>query len=230
MDKEQRVHNVFENISQDYDKMNDIISFGRHRKWKEELIEDISAAKPKTILDLCCGTGDISLALAQMNPSAKVTGADFSANMLKVAKERQKKANLDNIDFQEGNAMALDFPDNSFDCAVISFGLRNVADYGKVLSEMRRVVREGSPVYCLDSSYPHSPVIKPLFKLYFKFIMPSLGKIFSKHKEEYKWLNESTEAFLSKPELAALMREVGFKNVKYKSYMFGSAARHWGYK
>ncbi|MDD2568539.1 MAG: demethylmenaquinone methyltransferase [Clostridia bacterium] len=230
MDKEQRVHSVFENISQDYDKMNDIISFGHHRKWKMEMIQDISTQNPAKVLDLCCGTGDISLALAEMNPKAKITGADFSANMLKVAKERQKKAELNNIEFTEGNAMALTFADNTFDCAVISFGLRNVADYSKVLSEMRRVIKAGSPVYCLDSSYPHSPLIKPFFKLYFKYIMPFFGNIFSKHKNEYQWLNESTEAFLSKPALAALMRKVGLKNVKYKAYLFGSAARHVGYK
>ncbi len=230
MDKEKKVYEVFQNISEDYDKMNDIISLKQHRKWKGNLIRKISAQKYTSILDICCGTGDISLLLAQKNPQAQIYGLDFSENMLAVAQRRKQNGHHTNVQFCQGNAMQLPYADQLFDCTTISFGLRNVPDYEQVLREMYRILKPGGMLYCLDSSYPTSPIIKPFFKLYFKFIMPGFGKFFAHHKKEYQWLNDSTEQFLSKKELAALLEKVGFQQVGYHSYLFGAAALHYGKK
>ncbi len=259
-DKEQKVHQVFQNIYEKYDRMNDIISLGQHRIWKNNLVcevtrEEVSGqeategmatkgettgeettggkatkASDRRILDLCCGTGDMSLMLAGRNPYATVYGVDFSSKMLEVAKQRLQKKAFGNVLFLEGNAMSLEFEDNFFDNAVISFGLRNVSDYGQVLGEMQRVVKPGGKVYCLESSYPDQPIIRPFFRIYFKFFVPMLGRILTGHPLEYKWLNESTEKFLGKKELAGLFREVGLTEVTYRTYMFGASACHQGRK
>ncbi|MCL1790534.1 MAG: demethylmenaquinone methyltransferase [Peptococcaceae bacterium] len=229
-DKEQKVYTVFQNISDDYDRMNDIICFGMHHRWKRDLVNRINKRKYTSILDVCCGTGDIILELARDNPKASLCGLDFSENMLSVAEERKAQSDLTNIRFQHGNAMELPFANNSFQCVTISFGLRNVPDYGQVLEELYRVLEPGGMLYCLDSSYPESPFVRPFFKLYFKYIMPAVGHLFSNHKEEYKWLNDSTEQFLNKNELAQLIQSVGFQKPAVRTYLLGSAALHRGKK
>ncbi|WP_400256382.1 demethylmenaquinone methyltransferase [Candidatus Methanomassiliicoccus intestinalis] len=228
-DKEEKVQGVFQRISGNYDIMNDIISIGLHRGWKDSLADEISQ-RGKCILDVCCGTGDLTVMLSKKDSSNEVTGLDFSQNMLSVAKERVSKNEIKNVELIQGNAMDLPFEDNRFDCAVISFGLRNVADYSKVISEMTRVIKKGGWVYCLEASYPDSKYIKPFFRLYFRYIMPRLAGLITGKQKEYEWLNESTELFLKKDELADLFKECGLANVSYKTYLLGSAALHKGQK
>lgn len=228
--KEALVYDVFQNISETYDKTNDVISLGLHRFWKRAMLRRIEALKPTDILDVASGTGDIALALAEKNPSAHVVGTDLSENMLSVARRRADSAHLKNVEFRVENAMQISLADESFDVAVVSFGLRNMPNYEQVLSEMTRVLRPGGHLYCIDSSYPTNPIIKPFFRLYFRYIMPLLGTMVAHAPKEYKWLNASTEMFVSKDELAALMRKVGLTDVSYKSHMFGGAATHSGTK
>ena len=152
------------------------------------------------MLDVCCGTGDIAVAVASRRPDAAVTGLDFSPAMLDVA--RHKGAALENLTWREGDAMALPFGDDTFSAAAISFGLRNTPDYGAVLTEMTRVVCPGGWVYCLDSFVPDSPLIRPFYDLYFRGVMPLLGGGF-RHRREYRWLWQSTRDFLRKRELTA---------------------------
>jgi len=228
--KAEKVHQVFQTINDNYDRMNDIISLRQHRKWKKVMIDKICAAENKKILDVCCGTGDISLWLAARMPEAQVTGLDFADKMLRTAKRRQKEQGLKNISFRLGNAMQMPFADNSFDCAVISFGLRNVPDYLQTVKEMRRVVRPGGAVYCLDSSSPSSFWVKPFFRLYSDLFIPLAGRLVAHHKSEYQWFIDSTAAFLSKEELKKLFGEAGLKDVRYQSFLCGASALHEGYK
>lgn len=228
--KEEHVHDVFESISESYDKMNDVISFGMHRWWKRSLISDLMKRGASDILDVASGTGDIALWIARENPQAHVTASDFSAGMLEVARRRIAEGGYVNVNTCEQNAMQMTFADDSFDCATISFGLRNMPDYAHVLREMARVTKPGGYVYVLDSSFPTNPLIKPFFRLYFKYVMPLLGRLFANSHAEYSWLYDSTEAFLSKRELADLMREVGLESISVTSHLFGSAARHRGQK
>lgn len=228
-DKEEKVQGVFQRISGNYDMMNDIISVGLHRGWKDSLADEISQ-KGKSILDVCCGTGDLTVMLSKKDDLNEITGLDFSQNMLSVAKDRVDENELKNVKLIQGNAMDLPFENDCFDCAVISFGLRNVADYSKVISEMARVVKKGGWVYCLEASYPDSKYIKPFFRLYFRYIMPRLAGLITGKQEEYEWLNESTELFLKKNELADLFKKCGLSEVTYKTYLMGSAALHKGQK
>ncbi len=260
-DKSEYVHGVFSTIASSYDLMNDLESLGLHRVWKARLVRELSQAKPKKILDIACGTGDIAIALARANPEAEVLGLDFNEDMLKVARERaarelplsfkvypgvasQEKersstsaqgcahtaAVVNNLHLSVGNAMDLPFEDESFDAVSISFGLRNMPDYASVLKEIYRVLKPQGHFFCLEASYPTNALVKPPFKLYFKHWLPVLGKLIVNSPEQYAWLNTSTEAFLSKEELAELMQGTGFKDVRYSSYLLGAAALHRGRK
>ncbi|WP_428908935.1 demethylmenaquinone methyltransferase [Niallia sp. Krafla_26] len=227
--KEEKVHRVFENIYQQYDKMNSVISFKQHVKWRADIMKRMNVQNGSRALDLCCGTGDWTISLAEaVGTNGEVTGLDFSKNMLKIGKEKLK--NYRNVTLIHGNAMELPFPDNSFDYVTIGFGLRNVPDIEKVLNEMYRVVKPGGMVVSLDTSHPTMIGFKQLYYFYFRFIMPLFGKLFAKSYQEYSWLNESTRHFPGMKKLAGMFEQVGFTNVTYKPYTGGVAAAHFGFK
>jgi demethylmenaquinone methyltransferase / 2-methoxy-6-polyprenyl-1,4-benzoquinol methylase len=229
--KEQRVHKVFEKISDNYDKMNSVISFQQHIKWRKDTMKRMNVKPGSKALDVCCGTGDWTIALAEaVGPAGEVTGLDFSQNMLNVGVEKVKKLGLKQVNLIHGNAMELPFPDNSFDYVTIGFGLRNVPDYLQVLKEMNRVLKPGGIAVCLETSQPTLIGYKQLYYLYFKFIMPLFGKLFAKSYQEYAWLNESARSFPGMKELARMFVTAGFKDVFYKPYSGGAAAVHIGNK
>jgi len=229
--KEQRVHQVFEAISDSYDKMNSVISFQQHIKWRKDTMKRMNVQPGSKALDVCCGTADWTIALAEaVGPSGQVVGLDFSKNMLNVGREKVSKLNLKQVELIHGNAMELPFEDNSFDYATIGFGLRNVPDYLQVLKEMQRVVKPGGMVVCLETSQPTLPGYRQLFYFYFRFIMPLFGKLFAKSYQEYSWLQESARDFPGMKELARLFEQAGMVNVKYKPYSGGAAAVHIGRK
>lgn len=227
--KREKVYQVFQHISSSYDEANKRISLGMEGRWKQQLIDAITKrAEPNgQVLDVCCGTGDIAIAIAAVRPDLTVTGLDFSPAMLQTA--RQKSRRLDNVSWYEGDAMTLPFPDNTFASACISFGLRNTSDYRQVLCEMTRVVRPGGWVYCLDSFVPDSPLIRPFYALYFRGIMPFLGGGI-RHRQEYLWLWQSTREFLRKRQLLALFREVGLAHARMEGHLFGTCVLHKGQK
>ena len=223
MNKEQKskfVHEVFENIHTQYDKANNRISFGLQKKWKEDLVNKILEDTPKNgkVLDVCCGTGDISISLAEKRGDLSITGVDFSSAMLN---EAVKKSENLNIVWQKADALSLPFEDSSFSVATISFGLRNTVDYEKVLKEMIRVVKKDGYIYCLDSFVPDNMWIQPFYKMYFKYIMPLFGG-WKKYYKEYVWLYESTEQFLKKKELISLYEKLALKEIKYCSKICGA--------
>ncbi|MEK3886029.1 demethylmenaquinone methyltransferase [Bacillus sp. FSL K6-3431] len=229
--KEERVHNVFEKIYDNYDKMNTIISFQQHIKWRNATMKKMSVSKGDKALDLCCGTGDWTIALAKsVGDDGKVVGLDFSQNMLKIAKEKKDLENLQQIELIHGNAMELPFPDDTFDYVTIGFGLRNVPDYTQVLMEMNRVLKPGGMAVCLETSQPTLPVYRQLYYTYFRYIMPLFGKVFAKSYKEYSWLQESALDFPGMDELAQMFWKTGFDNVIYKPFSGGVAAAHIGIK
>src|SRR5690625_1491011 len=225
--KEERVHHVFEKIYGNYDKMNSIISFKRHIAWRKDVMKQMQVKENSKALDLCTGTGDWALAMANVvGDEGSVIGLDFSKNMLKVAKEKQNDLNLNQVEFVHGNAMELPFEDNSFDYVTIGFGLRNVPNYKTVIKEMFRVVKPGGKVVCLETSQPTLLGFKQLYFFYFRFIMPLFGKLFAKSYDEYAWLHESTKTFPDKKALKKLFEDAGFSNVLVKGYSVGVAAMH----
>lgn len=229
--KEERVHNVFEKISQNYDKMNSVISFQQHIKWRNDTMKKMNVQPGKKALDVCCGTADWTIALANaVGPTGEVTGLDFSENMLKVGQQKIENLNLKQVTLIHGNAMELPFPNDSFDYVTIGFGLRNVPDYIQVLREMNRVLKPGGIAVCLETSQPTIIGYKQLYFFYFRFIMPFFGKLFAKSYKEYSWLQESARSFPGMKELAKMFGNAGFKDVYFKPYSGGAAAVHIGRK
>ena len=227
--KEEKVHHVFEKIADDYDKMNSVISFNQHKKWRSDIMSRMNVRKGSTALDVCCGTADWTIAIADaVGADGKVTGLDFSEGML--ASARPKVKAYSNVNLIQGNAMELPFPDNTFDYVTIGFGLRNVPDYGQALQEINRVLKPGGMAACLETSQTEIPVYRQVFRFYFKFIMPLFGKIFAKSYKEYSWLQESADDFPGVKQLAQLFVESGFREVSYKKYSGGAAAGHIAYK
>lgn len=227
--KEERVHEVFENISDSYDKMNSVISFQLHKKWRKDTMNRMQVKPGSKALDVCCGTADWTITMSEATgETGQVTGLDFSQNMLNVGIEKTKS--YPQINLLQGNAMELPFPDNSFDYVTIGFGLRNVPDYMQVLSEINRVLKPGGMAVCLETSQSEIPGYRQLFRFYFKFIMPIFGKLFAKSYKEYSWLQESADDFPGMKQLKKMFEQVGFEHVKYKAYSGGAAAMHMGYK
>ncbi len=229
--KEERVHNVFENIHKNYDRMNSIISFQQHKKWRRITMEKMNVQKGSSALDVCCGTGDWTVTLAESaGKDGRVVGLDFSKNMLAVANEKMEEKGLEQVTLIQGNAMELPFDDNSFDYVTIGFGLRNVPDYMQVLEEMHRVTKPGGMAVCLETSQPTLPVFRQVYYAYFRFLMPLFGKIFAKSYKEYSWLQESARDFPGMDDLAQMFWHAGFVDVIYKPFSGGAAAAHIGIK
>ncbi len=227
--KEERVHEVFEKISGNYDKMNSVISFQQHKKWREDTMSRMNVKKGSSSLDVCCGTADWTISMSEaVGSTGRAVGLDFSQNMLNVGIDKTKE--IPQIELLHGNAMELPFSDNSFDYVTIGFGLRNVPDYMQVLKEIERVLKPGGMFVCLETSQSEMPIYKQLFRFYFKYVMPIFGKFFAKSYKEYSWLQESAKDFPGMKALAKMMEQAGFVNVEYKPYSGGAAARHIGYK
>lgn len=229
--KEERVHRTFEKISGKYDLMNSVIIFQRHIAWRNKTMQLMNVQTGKKALDLCCGTADWTIALANaVGPKGQVVGLDFSENMLSVGQQKIDKLKVEQASLIQGNAMNLPYENNSFDYVTIGFGLRNVPDYLQVLKEMYRVLKPGGIAVCLETSQPEQPVIKLAYSIYFQYMMPLFGKLIAKSYEEYSWLQESAKDFPGMKELAKMFKEAGFSDVIIKSHTFGVAATHIGYK
>lgn len=229
--KEERVHDTFEKIYDNYDTMNSVISFKRHLKWRKQTMNMMNVQKGASALDVCCGTADWTLALAEaVGDTGSVKGLDFSKNMLSVGQKKVDSSKYSNIELFHGNAMELPFEDNQFDYVTIGFGLRNVPDYLTVLKEMLRVVKPGGQIVCMETSHPTMFGVTQVFNIYFKYIMPLFGKIFAKSYREYSWLQESASTFPGMKELAEMFKEAGAESIRIKPFTFGVAATHIGIK
>ncbi|KAF1305623.1 demethylmenaquinone methyltransferase [Enterococcus saccharolyticus] len=229
--KEKKVYEVFEKIYDNYDFMNSVISFGQHKHWRKSTMRRMKVKNGDTALDVCCGTGDWTLALAHaVGKRGQVVGLDFSESMLTIAKEKADKRQLKQIEWIKGNAMKLPFKDNSFDYVTIGFGLRNVPDYMAVLKEMYRVTKFGGSVVSLETSQPTLIGWRQLYNFYFQYVMPILATVFVKMYKEYSWLQESAKTFPGKQQLKEKFLEAGFTKVDVKGYVGGAVAMHVGSK
>ncbi|PTX59902.1 demethylmenaquinone methyltransferase/2-methoxy-6-polyprenyl-1,4-benzoquinol methylase [Melghirimyces profundicolus] len=228
--KTQFVHRVFEDIAKNYDRMNTLLSFRRHKSWRKFAMKEMDVQPGDSAIDVCCGTCDWAISLAVSSGSGKVVGLDFSRNMLRVGEEKLRKRGLDKqVELVHGDAMELPFPDNHFDHATIGFALRNVPDYRHVLREMARVVKPGGQVVSLELSKPTWPPFRSVYYLYFQRVLPFLGKLFANRYEQYKWLPESLLDFPDYKELARIMEEQGcFDRVQVHPLTGGIAALHIG--
>ena len=229
--KEQFVHSVFENIASKYDFMNDLLSFRRHKAWRKFAMRKMAMKQVDTAVDVCCGTCDWTISMADASGNGSVKGLDFSQNMLDVGQKKIEHHSLEQqVQLMCGNAMDLPFADNSFDYATIGFALRNVPDIRQVLKEMLRVVKPGGMVVSLELSKPTWQPFKGIYYFYFRNILPLLGKLVAKKYEQYKWLPESLILFPDHKQLAEIFREAGMERVKAYPLTGGVAAVHVGIK
>jgi demethylmenaquinone methyltransferase/2-methoxy-6-polyprenyl-1,4-benzoquinol methylase len=229
--KEQFVHEVFESIAPKYDKMNDILSFRRHKAWRKFTMRKMDVKPGGTAIDLCCGTCDWTISLAEASGTGRIVGLDFSQNMLDYGARKINRLGLsDRVELVRGNAMSLPYEDNTFDYATIGFALRNVPDLVTVIEEMRRVVKPGGMVVSLELSKPTWQPFKSLYYFYFQRLLPLLGKLLADRYEQYKWLPESLIQFPDHKQLADIFRKTGLQDVSAYPLTGGIAALHIGIK
>ncbi len=230
--KAQYVHNVFQNIADEYDKMNNVISFGSHIAWRNYTMKQMNIQPGQAAIDVACGTCDWTISLAQaVGIQGRVVGLDFSQNMLDVGAYKVSKEGLGGVvELVNGDAMKLPYEDNTFDYATIGFALRNVPDIQTVLNEMTRVVKPGGKVVSLEVSKPPFLPYRKLFYLYFYKILPLIAKFVVNKYEEYAWLPQSLTNFPDSRELARMFQQAGLDPVQVKLFMGGVAALHIGTK
>ncbi len=222
------VQNVFDQVYDQYDLMNDFMSLGVHRLWKKDLLNMMNPTSNQKLIDVACGTGDIAkLFLNNVNKKSYVTCVDPNIGMIKKGKEKLKKFN--NLNWVMASAEKLPMTINSFDFYTISFGLRNTKDLNKSLSEAYRVLKPGGRYLCLEFSKIENSGLDFIYKKYSKMI-PSIGKLIVGEKEPYEYLVESIENFVNQDELIDLMKKNGFQNCTYRNLSGGIVSIHSGWK
>lgn len=215
---------MFDRISPKYDALNHLLSLNIDKVWRRKVAKAVAKSAPKTILDLATGTADLAITMAKHYPQARIIGLDISEKMLEIGKSKIKKQNLkDQIDLRFGDAANLPFEDDTFDVATVAFGVRNFEDLGKVLSEIHRVLKPNGEVVILEFSMPEKFPIKQLYRLYFKHILPWMGRIVSKDEKAYSYLPESVEQFPKPTEFQQVLDQYGLKNCLVIQLSFGIA-------
>ena len=222
------VQNVFDQVYDQYDLMNDFMSLGVHRLWKKDLLNMMNPSSNQKLIDVACGTGDIAkLFLNYVNKKSFVTCVDPNIGMIKKGKEKLKKFN--NLNWVVASAEKLPMTINSFDFYTISFGLRNTKDLNKSLSEAYRVLKPGGRYLCLEFSKIENSGLDFIYKKYSK-VIPSIGKLIVGEKEPYEYLVKSIENFVNQDELIDLMKKNGFQNCTYRNLSGGIVSIHSGWK
>lgn len=230
--KSEYVKDTFNSIANKYDIMNTFMSLGMDKGWRKKAVKVVEAKQGMTILDVCCGTGKVTSELAKVvSPAGGVIGVDFSEKMLSEAwKNLENSQNRQNIKLIQGDALNLPFDNNSFDGAIVGWGLRNLPSSSKGIQEMVRVVKPGFMIVSLDMGKPIVPVFKQLYWIYFKKIVPLLGKVWAGKQKEYNYLYHSACEFESQIELANIFKECGLIDTGYINLVGGVVAIVYGRK
>ena len=245
-DKQGLVDEVFHSVARRYDLMNDLMSAGLHRAWKDALVTAVnpppkgrpgrlnekSSDRPFALLDLAGGTGDIAFRTVEAGgPNTRVTVCDINAEMLAVGRERALEHGLDDrVTFEQGNAEELPYPDKSFDCVTIAFGIRNVPRIQKALGEAHRVLKHGGRFLCLEFSSVDVPGLDKIYDLYSQHVIPNIGRAVTGDREAYAYLVESIRKFPKPKAFVSMIEEAGFRRVSFTSMTGGVVAMHSGWK
>ena len=231
-EKADKVAGVFDSVADKYDLMNDLLSFGVHRWWKRFALDLTGVKAGQRVLDLAGGTGDLAARLLKMvGSNGLVVLSDINASMLTEGRKRLTDAGqAGNIVYVQADAEALPFPDNTFDCITIAFGLRNVTHKEKALVAMQRALRPGGCAVILEFSHPTAPGLKPVYDFYSFTVMPLVGKLVANDADSYRYLAESIRMHPDQETLRRMMEQAGFERCEYFNLSGGIVAAHRGYK
>ena len=225
------VHGVFSNVANKYDVMNDAMSMGIHRIWKDAMMNWLAPRAGQKLLDVAGGTGDISFRFLKRASNAHATVLDMTEAMLVAGAKRAEASQMsDSLNWVVGDAMALPFADNTFDVYTISFGIRNVTRIQDALTEAYRVLRPGGRMMVLEFSQIPNDMMQKVYDLYSFNVIPQLGQMIAGDRDSYQYLVESIRKFPKQDVFADMIREAGFDNVKYRNTSMGIAALHSGWK
>ncbi|WP_443946210.1 bifunctional demethylmenaquinone methyltransferase/2-methoxy-6-polyprenyl-1,4-benzoquinol methylase UbiE [Pedobacter sp. AW1-32] len=229
--KKEQVANMFNNISGTYDFLNHFLSLGIDVIWRKMAIKELVSIHPRILLDVATGTGDFAFeAIKKLHPE-KVIGVDISEGMLDVAKKKINERSLNDVfSVQVGDSEGLHFEESTFDAITCAYGVRNFENLEKGLSDMYRVLKPGGKMVILEFSKPRKFPVKQLYNFYFKHILPSFGKLFSKDNRAYTYLPESVAAFPDGKDFTVLMEKIGFKSTKHRILTFGISSIYTGTK
>ncbi len=227
-EKTRRVGEVFRSVARRYDLMNDLMSAGLHRSWKDEFVRMVKPRAGEAILDMAGGTGDIAFRMAAKG--AEVTVADINATMLDVGQERAARRNIAGLVWREENAETLSFASHAFDAYTIAFGIRNVTDIPAALAEAHRVLKFGGRFFCLEFSTTDWPGFGRVYDAYSEKLVPQIGKYVAKDEASYRYLIESIRRFPPMPAFARMIEAAGFARVSARPILGGLVAIHSGWK
>lgn len=228
--KKAQVEQMFDNISGNYDFLNHFLSLGIDILWRKKAIAILKKYNPKHILDVATGTADFAIEALAVRPE-KIIGVDISEGMLSKGRIKLKDKKLDAIiELQKGDSENLNFQENTFDAVIVSFGVRNFENLEKGLSNIYRVLKPNAPLIVLEFSKPKKFPIKQLYNIYFKFALPTIGKLISKDSSAYTYLPESVEVFPDGDKFITILDKIGYKGCKLKSLTFGISSIYVGHK
>jgi len=224
--KKVQVEQMFDNIAHRYDFLNHLLSVGIDKLWRRKAIKHIATYNPKIMMDMATGTGDFAIDAADRMPLEKLVALDLSEEMLAIGKQKIKKEKHQVIEFVKGDSENLAYENDTFDAMTAGFGVRNFENLEKGLAEMYRVLKPGAPLVILEISQPDNKFLKAFFSIYFKGILPLVGRLFSKDHRAYTYLPESVEVFPKGEAFENILKKVGFKNAKHQALTLGICAMY----
>lgn len=229
--KKEQVAKMFDSIAFRYDFLNRFLSAGTDINWRKKAISQLKDIQPKKILDVATGTADMALLEIKLLNAEKIIGIDISEKMLEIGRQKIDKQGLgDKIILQKGDSETINFPDNSFDAVTVAFGVRNFENLEKGLNEIRRVLKPGGKLVVLEFSKPKRSGFRVFYNLYMKMVAPQFGKLFSKNKEAYSYLNNSIQAFPEGDQFVSILNQLGYSHTLCKTLSLGICSIYCGSK
>jgi demethylmenaquinone methyltransferase / 2-methoxy-6-polyprenyl-1,4-benzoquinol methylase len=229
--KKQQVAQMFDDIAYRYDLINRFLSAGVDMKWRKKALQQLKALQPKTILDVATGTADVAIMAAALLQPEKITGIDISDGMLHIGRQKVEKNGLQNtIELLNGDSETINFNDNSFDAVTVAFGVRNFQNLEMGLNEIKRVLKPGGKLVVLEFSKPKLPGVKSMYNLYMKIVAPNMGKLLSKNRSAYKYLDESIQKFPEGKNFTSILDNLGYTHTYCKPLSLGICSIYCGTK